>query len=368
MVLSSRERSQRIRPGSPPSRAQNRDTGGRSDTNIKKTSLRYPYEMLMDNTDYLKIEIAEYVAPGLNLSGDIGGSNTGKGILARGDDGKVIENPVLDNNKKPIKGLVTNEINKNFSLETGSRKNRQQKKIENTIYLPIPQQLSDTTSLSWGDAGLNPIEAFGVAATGATIDRGLEGAIESFLTLKNSGLTALQDPQVQKAITAALSGTAVGALGGNVSGTQLVSRATGQVFNPNLELLFEGVNIRSFPFSFELFPRDRKEAEEVKKIIRTLKIAAAARKSGGSGQIFISAPRVFHLTYMKGPNKHPFLNTFLPMALTSVNLTYTGSNTYSTFYDGTPTHMRMDLTFKELNPVYAEDYTEYEDAKIGVGF
>ena len=37
MVLSPRERSQLIRPGSPPSRAQNRDTGGRSDINIKKT-------------------------------------------------------------------------------------------------------------------------------------------------------------------------------------------------------------------------------------------------------------------------------------------------------------------------------------------
>ena len=360
MVLSSRERSQRIRPGSPPSRAQNRDTGGRSDTNIKKTSLRYPYEMLTDNTDYLKIEIAEYVAPGLNLSGD-------RGILAKNDKGEVIQTPIK-NKEGEITGYKDQKINTNFSLETGSRKNRQQKKIENTIYLPIPQQLSDTTSLSWGDAGLSPIEAFGVAATQATIDQGLKGAIESFLTLKNSGLNALQDPQVQKAITAALSGTAVGALGGNVSGTQLVSRATGQVFNPNLELLFEGVNIRSFPFSFELFPRDRKEAEEVKKIIRTLKIAAAARKSGGSGEIFISAPRVFHLTYMKGNKKHPFLNTFLPMALTSVNLTYTGSNTYSTFYDGTPTHMRMDLTFKELNPVYAEDYTEYEDAQIGVGF
>jgi len=355
MVLSPRERSQLIRPGSPPSRAQNRDTGGRSDTNIKKTSLRYPYEMLTDNTDYLKIEIAEYVAPGLNLSDET------TGILGKE---KEIIDPSDSEKKKKIK---IDTINQNFSLETGSRKNRQQKKVENTIYLPIPQQLSDTTSLSWGDSGLSPIEAFGVAATQATIDRGLEGAIESFLTLKNSGLSALRDPQVQKAITAALSGTAVGALGGNVSGTQLVSRATGQVFNPNLELLFEGVNIRSFPFSFELFPRDRKEAEEVKKIIRTLKIAASARKSGGSGQIFISAPRVFHLTYMKGPNKHPFLNTFLPMALTSVNLTYTGSNTYSTFYDGTPTHMRMDLTFKELNPVYAEDYTE-KDAQIGVGF
>ena len=36
--------------------------------NKGSTSLRYPYAMLQDNTDHLRIEIAEYVAPKLNLS------------------------------------------------------------------------------------------------------------------------------------------------------------------------------------------------------------------------------------------------------------------------------------------------------------
>ena len=166
----------------------------------------------------------------------------------------------------------------------------------------------------------------------------------------------------------ALAGEAVGLIGGNVSGSQLVSRATGQVFNPNLELLFEGVNIRSFPFSFEFFPRNPKEADQVKRIIRTFKKSMSARKTG-TADIFIKAPDVFQLTFMKGGSKHPFLNRFLPMALTNMNLSYTGSNTYSTFYDGTPTHMKLDLTFKELNPIYFEDYEALEQAKdTSVGY
>ena len=335
--------------------AANRKTNGKKDPptrgkgGVEKTdnTLRYPYAMLDDNTDYLRIQIATYQPPGLNLSGK------------NGEDTGILKKDPKDSNK------TINEINTNFSLKTGSTVNAPSlKNPKQTIILPIPQQLSDNTSVSWGDAGLSPIEAFGVSAAANTIENGLEGFINSLMIAGN--LTQIAgDEQLQGAITAALSGRAVGALGGNVSGSQLVSRATGQVFNPNLELLFEGVNIRSFPFSFEFFPRNLKEADQVKRIIRSLKMSMSARKNGTTGEIFISAPDVFQLTYMKGRKPHPFLNTFLPMALTSVNVVYTGSNTYSTFHDGTPTHMRMDLTFKELNPVYFEDYT---DDIPGVGY
>ena len=159
---------------------------------------------------------------------------------------------------------------------------------------------------------------------------------------------------------AAISGAAIGNLGGNVTANQLVSRATGQVFQPNLELLFNGVNLRVFPFTFEFFPRNRDEGEEVKKIIRLLKKSMLPSKGGAEG-VFISAPHIFQLTYMKGDGSHPFLNRFLPMALTNMSVNYTGSNTYSTFYDGTPTHIKVEVLFKELNPIYREDYDELGD-------
>jgi len=319
-------------------------------TNTNKTdrNLRYPYAMLDSNTDYLKIDIATYSPPGLNLSDK--------------DKGAVVENEDPTTKKK------FQTINKNFSLETGSDVNRNIiKQAKHTIILPIPQQLSDTSAISWGDAGLNAIEAFGVSATQGAITKGFDGVYQALNTLRENK-DALLTEDVRKAVAAALAGEAIGLVGGNVSGSQLVSRATGQVFNPNLELLFEGVNIRSFPFSFEFFPRNPTEADQVKRIIRTFKKSMSARKTG-TADIFIKAPDVFQLTFMKGGSKHPFLNRFLPMALTNMNLSYTGSNTYSTFYDGTPTHMKLDLTFKELNPIYFEDYEALEQAKdTSVGY
>ena len=318
-------------------------------TNKADRNLRYPYAMLDSNTDYLKIDIATYSPPGLNLSDK--------------DKGAVVENINPETKEK------FQTINKNFALDTGSNANRNIiKQAKHTIILPIPQQLSDTSSISWGDAGLNALEAFGVSVTQGAMTDGLAGIQQALDTVKgNTG--ALLSEDVRKAVAAALSGTAIGLIGGNVSGSQLVSRATGQVFNPNLELLFEGVNIRSFPFSFEFFPRNPTEADQVKRIIRTFKKSMSARKSGNAADIFIGAPDVFQLTFMKGGNKHPFLNRFLPMALTNMNLSYTGSNTYSTFYDGTPTHMKLDLTFKELNPIYFEDYEALEQAKdTSVGY
>jgi hypothetical protein len=343
---------------------KNPPTTKRNGVDKNNRTLRYPYGLLKDNTDYLKIDIAEYVAPGLNLQ------ESAKEELVD-KDGRPVTN--LDQNAR-IKSIKPGNFS-SFTAKTGTQSNKASlKKPLKTIYLPIPQNLSDTTSVNWDSGGLNALEAFGVTAAGKIMQSGglMEGANvakEAVEGLISGAINFSKDPQAKAAITAALAGEAIGALGGNVSGSQLISRATGQVFNPNLELLFEGVNLRSFPFSFEFFPRNLNEAQEVKKIIRSFKTSMSARKTDQSGGIFISAPNIFQLTYMKGNKKHPFLNTFLPMALTSINIAYTGSNTYSTFHDGTPTHIKMELTFKELNPVYFEDYQDLENkGDLSVGY
>ena len=345
-----RVKARRQNPSTDQSKGTNQKGKGGEDKTAKV--LRYPYAMLTNNTDYLKIQIAAYNPPQQNLGSALG--------------------DVIDKNRTepvPGKDKTINPLNEAFSLTTGSEtndfKNKTTKSIKSTIYLPIPQQLSSNTSVSWGDSTLSPLDAFGVAATAGILDNGSKGVSDAIEALKYTP-DLFGNENLKKAVVTSLSGEIVGQVGGNVSGAQLVSRATGQVFNPNLELLFEGVNLRTFPFSFELFPRNKKEGEEIMKIIRTLKTSMSARKKANKGQkgLFIGAPDVFQLTYMKGNDIHPFLNTFLPMALTSFNIVYTGSNTYSTFYDGTPTHMRMELTFKELSPVYSEDY----EGTIGVGY
>ena len=357
-------------PGSKDDGGKPQNGGGTGKaTNGKKSTfvggskhLRYPKDRMDDSDmDYLRIRIADYQAP-------FGGQD----LLGVAD--LTFSNPENEGEKKKVTNYGVNTSGfKAISEATGSNANRKNlKNPKHTIVLPIPQQLSDISAIDWTDGKLNPIEAYGLAATSTIIQKGGRGiadagkAAKDIVTQLGSSLgQAANDPNIQNALVAAISGQAVGALGGNVSGSSIVARATGQVFNPNLELLFNGVNLRVFPFTFEFFPRNREEGEEVRQIIRLLKYSMIP--SRGDQGIFIKAPYVFQLEYMKGSKPHPFLNRFQPMALTNMSLNYTGSNTYSTFYDGTPTHIRLELLFKELNPVYKDDYDAlpYDE---GVGY
>ncbi len=318
-------------------------SSGEKNTTEKPTveSLRYPYNMKIDrDTDYLEMRIGKYEPPGLKLPNVLGKDEGGNQILD------------TDNLSTNLKNLA--------KLSTATLKD-----IHTYISLPIPQSISDSTSVSWGPDTLDPLAAFGVALGAATIDP-TESATQIFDSIKSNLPKALQSEGLKNAFISAVAGKAYGALGGNVSVTSLISRASGQVLNPNLELLFNGVNLRSFPFSFDLAPRNQTEARIVKKIIRTFKKAMTAKGSGPTAGFFISTPDIFQLTYKRGKDQHPFLNKFKPMALTDMQLNYTGSNTYATYADGTPIHITVSLTFTELNPVYAEDYDDKTD--IGVGF
>ena len=83
--------------------------------------------------------------------------------------------------------------------------------------------------------------------------------------------------------------------------------------------------------------------------------------------LFLKSPDIFYLTYMKGKDQHPFLNAFKPSALTSMSVNYTGSGTYATYHDGNPVHLNLSLSFRELTPVFREDYFK-EESGDGVGY
>ena len=136
----------------------------------------------------------------------------------------------------------------------------------------------------------------------------------------------------------------------------------------NMELLFNGPTLRSFSFSFKMTPRSPSEAQECKNIIRSFKSNMAPKTKntgsvGGSG-VFLKTPNVFELRYKKGNGDHPFLHKFKQCFLTNVSVNYTGEGVYTTYDDATPVSMQIDLSFKELEPIYDVDY----DDAGGVGF
>ena len=244
------------------------------------------------------------------------------------------------------------------------------------IELPIPQELNDSNSVTWGEDSMNALELAALTVAQEAMKNENPGeaminagrlAVEAFTTgVDIPGLNS----DTQASVRAALSGVAIGALGSNVRPASVIARSTGQILNNNLELLFQGVNLRSFPYSITFSPRSDTEAETVKQIIKHLKMSMAPKAgefNGTAAGIFIKSPDVFMLKYLKDGADHPFLNSFKLCALTGMTVNYTNAGTYTTYEDGTPVNIRMNLTFKELNPIYHEDYAT-EGAGPGVGY
>ena len=322
--------------------------------------LRYPMEALSDTTDYLQIDIVEYKSA-KELSGSNNSITTAAGSRSVAQLGQ-------SNARKGLKGT---------GLATKRLKDR------GTIILQMPSQIQDGNSASYGESKLNTLvgaaagavketmteagKAIGSAdSLGAAITGGLDAAKGSLSGLDNT--TGLLEGG-KTFLTNQLTASALGALGGNVSAADLLARSTGQMFNPNMELLFNGPTLRSFRFSFKFTPRNAKEAEQVRLIIRTFKsnmapkVDQSTQISGNS--LFIKTPNVFELRYRRGIQDHPFLHRFKQCFLTDVSVNYTGEGVYATYDDSTPISMQMDLTFKEIEPVYN---TDYEDSDVGVGF
>ena len=334
---------------------QNLFKGGGSGSNI----LRYPYEALSSATDYLQIDVLEYVPVSKNSQNTNG---TGSLISGPGSRRNSLNNRV---GYRSIGGL-TNRV-----LKDGG-----------TILLQIPSQVQDGNSASYGDSRMNGVVA--AAAQGAqSLMTGVKfDNMQESLTKVGGELKANVDKTlgnlgggagIQDIATKFLTSKAVGALGGNVSVNQLLARESGEIFNPNMELLFNGPTLRSFRFSFKMTPRSSAEAEQIKLIIRSFKRNMAPKtgesssKSGSRGNFFLKSPNIFELRYRSGNQDHPFLHKFKQCFLTDVSVNYTGEGVYATYEDATPVSMILDLSFKELEPVYDVDY-DSEQGQGGVGY
>ena len=304
--------------------------------------LRYPLEALTEHTDYLQIDIEEYVPIG------------DKYVSAPGDDNRYVKGNFITNRagRRSANRLSTKPL-----INAG------------TILLPIPSNLSDSNNVQYGDSRLNGLAAVGVeAAEGVMttdLTQGLSGTLEQLGKVREQTSQRLKDGTsaagALNVLNKALASEAVNIFGGNVTINDLLSRSNGEILNPNMELLFNNVTLRNFRFQFKLTPRNEKESEQVKLIIRAFKRNMAAQAQGGvvgSGNFFLKTPNVFKLRYRTGRKNHPFLNRFKQCFLTDMQTTYTGEGVYATYDDGTPVSMLLDLSFKEIQPIYDIDYDE----------
>ena len=320
---------------------------------IQDGILRYPLQALTSSTDYLQIDIGNYEPVGDRYINTPGSSKRYVTSTSRGSS-----NSTAHLSTRPL-------------INAG------------TILLPIPSNIKDTNSATYGDSQIN-----GLAATGAAL---LEDVMETDWTgktqediikaIKGSGVKAMGEviegagnvDFIKNRLRKQFVGNAMKLFDANVTPASLLARANGEVINPHMELIFTGPTKRNFRFSFKFTPRNELEAQQVKLIIRAFKSNMAPKVRGsannftGSGTYFLKTPNVFKIQYKSGNRNHPFLNKFKECFLTNVDTSYTADGVYTTYDDGTPTSIVLDLSFKETEPIYDLDY-EQGPGTQGVGY
>ena len=241
----------------------------------------------------------------------------------------------------------------------------QSKNIISTVILPMPSNISDSNQVTYSDDSLDAVTAevagFARGVMSESFNKNLITALgtrsQDFLNTIGASGGELKDIYLGQLAASAAQIAGVG----NITLNQILARGENQILNPNMELLFSGPTIRNFRFSFKMTPRDESESKDVKNIIRTFKKNMAPK---ASDKFFLGAPNIFELSYIETdretgrPSDHKFLHKFKQCALTDITVNYTGENIYATYADGTPVSIIMDLTFKELEPIYNTDYID----------
>ena len=245
-------------------------------------------------------------------------------------------------------------------------------RAKGTVILPMPK-VSDSNGAEWGESDLN---VFGVAAVGA-----LSGASDVVKTALGSGFdvgkisSALQGKLgtagefLKNNTPAAVSvGGALGgsellkAIGITVEPDALLARSTGNIINPNAELLFQGPVLRDFGFQYLMVARSKEEGDQIRKIIRWFKQGAAPKYRN---QALLGTPDIFSLEY-KTPGNPGIMNKFNDLALRTITVDYAPDGFWSAYEDSQPVAVRMSLQFTELKPVYDIDQNASpEDNSVG---
>ena len=342
--------------------------------------MQYPIDLNTDLQDYFEIQIFKYrpakSLPDITKSNQVGGGTGGYSSK---------------------------------STQRGNRQNFRLQDLQATIQLPMPPSIKDMNQVDWGSGTMSGLASSVMGpAIAALMGQGtrrqeLENAIDNkeFKGMKafaadlmafTSGtgnaisegfkgfFSGIQQEDFRRYQFVNAISQAVSGLGISIEVDQAITRVSGAIRNPNLELLFKNPLLRNFSFTIRVTPRDAEESKRIRMIIRALKQHSAAKvnpqlfegKPSRDGSNFLlGSPDVFKLRYIKARTQKDIkgLNKFKTCALNSISVDYTGEVGRFAAYeeDSQPVTTIIQLSFTELAPIYDKDYAEFTtDDDVGM--
>ena len=323
----------------------------------KTESMAYPLDLNFKQ-DHFKITKFNYVRPSVNQSKSQ--RETLVGETGPGYGGKYRKNSRYSAQNVAGDGVI------NSSKPLGS------------IFLPMPKA-TDVNGVEWGKSeltisglaalgGANLLTAGGKFLARTEEEMQNDKAARDLLVKNRREIDGSGATEMGSALyTQAMAKLAGGVFGVELDADTVLARQGGRVLNPNAEMLFQGPVIRDFAFSFLMIARSQKEGDEIRKILRFLKLGMAPKYRTTT---YLKAPDVFTLEYKNGKGKDDLLRTvnqFNPggLALTTMNVDYAPNGYWSAYRDSQPVILKMDLNFTELRPIYEGDQAGTPEDSVG---
>lgn len=200
----------------------------------------------------------------------------------------------------------------------------------------------------------NITRALGVGATGGIMGVGKSSPLD----LAKGAIDQLGNMLEQYKGVDALRQIAIGDIakqfGLNGAGA-LTQLQRGEVYNPNVELLYDSPSLRGFTLDFLFVPKNSAEAAIMNNIILELKMYSAPSDE----TYMFEVPHLWNVTYKSGVGNDTFMNKFKKCALTNIQVAHNpGTDMHSTFADGTPLVTAMSLGFMEVDIITRQNHVE----------
>ena len=222
-----------------------------------------------------------------------------------------------------------------------------------SVYLNMPSSVVFSEAVGWQGADMGVI---GALKTG-NVKGALEGGLLSQAgTLLGGGVGALAGaiPGIS-----GLASTVIGGLVGSGAFQSGIENSFNIKANPYKEQTFQGVDFRTFDFTFTLRARSQSDVDVIQQIIRTFRANSKPTFEKNTGGAVFSYPKEFKIEFLTIDSNNSYeTNEYLPeikyCVCTAVNTNYTGQG-WRSFESGAPVDISLQLTFQETEIITGED-------------
>jgi len=216
------------------------------------------------------------------------------------------------------------------------------------IRLPMPSQLVDDYNIRVNDTQFDLLGNVGnlgdIYAAGQSkiqeISDELKGGTSILDMVKKVGLQAA-------AVMPGLSDTGLG---------RFAQSQSGMVRNPHLTTIFEGVNLKTYSFSWRLSPTSDSEARQINSMLNTIK-GYMHPKLIGAG-FALEYPYLANLEFEVGDVAYSQLPKVRDSFITKLDVNTSGGGSIAFYRDGNPVTIDISMGFQEIDIMTRDDFIE----------